>query len=127
MNNILVIPNKIKDVDFSVSNEVIKRLVDIGCNVYVEDKYSIGFGNGANVCTEIPECIELIIVIGGDGSVIDASVIAVERDIPVLGINLGKLGYLAEIEISELDRLNEIVDGKARVEEKMLLQLEKAD
>ena len=124
MNNILVIPNRIKDIDCSVSNEVIKRLVDFGCNVYVENKYNLGIATNAKLCDVIPECVELIIVIGGDGSVIDASVIAVDRDIPILGINLGKLGYLAEIEISELDKLKGIIDGKARVEEKMLLELE---
>ena len=127
MKKILVIPNKNKDKDYSVSNEVINRLVSIGCKVYVEDKYKINCESGAEKCDQIPKDTELIVVVGGDGSVIDASVLAVEMDVPVLGINLGKLGYLAEVEISELDILECIPDGESRIEEKMLLELEMYD
>lgn len=124
MNKILVIPNKTKDSGYSVSCDVAARLVSLGCEVFVEEKYDIGCECGAQIISSIPQDIELIVVVGGDGSVIDASVIAVNMDVPVLGVNLGKLGYLSEVEVSELDILAGIVDGKARIEEKMLLELE---
>ena len=124
MNKILVIPNKTKDSDYSVSYDVIKRLLANGCEVFVEDKYNVAKECGAKAVESVPQDVELIVVIGGDGSVIDASVIAVDRDVPVLGVNLGKLGYLSEVEISELEILDGIASGKARVEEKMLLELE---
>ena len=124
MNKILVIPNKTKDCDFSVSYDVIKRLVANGCEVFVEDKYNVAKECGARIVERVPQNVDLIIVIGGDGSVIDASVIAVEMDVPVLGVNLGRLGYLSEVEVSDLEILDGIASGNARVEEKMLLELE---
>ena len=105
MNKILVIPNKTKDIDYSVSYDVIKRLIKNGCGVFVEDKYGVGLECGATLVKDIPNDIELIVVVGGDGSVIDASMIAVERDVPILGVNLGKLGYLSEVEVTDLERL----------------------
>ena len=65
-----------------------------------------------------------MIVIGGDGTVIDAVPLALARDIPVLGINLGKVGYLAEIEPSELFLLELLVNNDFLLQEKILLDCE---
>jgi len=53
--------------------------------------------------------------------VIDASADATALDVPVLGVNLGNLGYLAEIEPSEIDKLAGLFEGNYSVEERMLL------
>ena len=80
--------------------------------------------SGINYYSDFPDGIDLIVVVGGDGSVIDASVIAVEKDIPILGINLGKVGYLAEIEVNGLSLLDNLRDGKYDIVEKMLLSVD---
>lgn len=48
---------------------------------------------------------DLVIVLGGDGSILEAARRAAERQTPILGINLGRVGYMAELEMSELDLL----------------------
>ena len=118
---IALIPNKSKDFGFAVSRSVIEFLLSHGADVYIESKYSSDELKGATVVGSLPHGLDVIIVIGGDGSVIDASVPATELNVPVLGINLGNLGYLAEIEPSELDKLSALFDGKYSVEERMLL------
>jgi NAD+ kinase len=89
----------------------------------VEERYETDLGGLATVCTTIPVGAELIVVIGGDGSIIDASVPAIEYDLPVLGINLGNLGYLAEVEPDNIDDLGRIFTGEYKIEEKMLLSV----
>ncbi len=123
MKSIVIIPNKLKDTDLSVSREVAGFLVCRGARVFVEEKYETDLCGYATVCKCIPEEAELIVVIGGDGSIIDASVPAVEYDLPVVGINLGNIGYLAEVEPENISELERIFTNDYRIEEKMLLSV----
>ena len=123
MKSIAIIPNVDKDKGLIVTDAVADKLLSLNFDVYVRG--DIGYvRKGINFYEEIPEEIDLIIVIGGDGSVIDASMIAVDRDIPILGINLGKVGYLAEVEIDGLSLLDNLKSGEYSVVEKMLLSVE---
>ena len=53
---------------------------------------------------------ELLIILGGDGTILEASRRAAMRKIPILGINLGRVGYMAELEMGELDQLASLFD-----------------
>ena len=118
---IALIPNKSKDKGFLVTREIIKFMTSRGAELYIENKYSSDDLSEVNIVEKLPLGLDLILVIGGDGSVIDASVPATALDIPVLGVNLGNLGYLAEIEPSEIEKLSRLFDGDYAVEERMLL------
>lgn len=123
MKNILIIPNKNKDKEYKISIASAKKLSELGVSVYIQAKYETDLEKHAIIVDEIPKSVELIIVVGGDGSVIDASVYAVELNIPVLGINLGNLGYLAELEPDSLDTLEKLTKNEYKIEEKMLLSV----
>lgn len=111
MKNIFVLTNYTRDVDFSVTKRIASDLVRMGCKVAllkeafdkcsVEKTTVIGDGFGLSDA-------DLMIVIGGDGSILDASHDAIENDIPVLGINVGRLGYLSGMDISDIDSLDYI-------------------
>ncbi len=65
---------------------------------------------------------DLIIVIGGDGSLLSAAQAAVEADVPVLGINRGRLGFLTDILPSELEtKVGEVLSGKYLEEKRFFL------
>ncbi|UCD49001.1 MAG: NAD(+)/NADH kinase [Phycisphaerales bacterium] len=65
---------------------------------------------------------DFAIVFGGDGSIISAARDLSQANVPVIGVNLGKLGFLAEFSVSELKALfDNIVAGKAPIERRMLL------
>lgn len=71
---------------------------------------------------EIPEDVECILVLGGDGTLLQAARDTVNMDIPLLGINLGTLGYLAEVEETGIDQaLNRLMQGEYEVEQRMML------
>ena len=122
MKNIIIIPNGKKDADFTVTRALVKKLLSLGMTIFVDEKYSL-IADGVILYNEVPVA-DLIIVVGGDGSVIEASVLAVSLDIPILGVNLGKVGYLSEIEPDNLDMLDMITAGEYKVCEKMLLSAE---
>jgi NAD+ kinase len=67
---------------------------------------------------------DLIIVVGGDGSMLSAARVAAEQGLPVLGINRGRLGFLADIRPDEINSIREILQGKFREEKRFLLKAE---
>jgi len=121
MKHIVIIPNPTKDDGFAVTKNLIAKLISFGAEVYIENKYAKYLPKTVKSYQLFPECAELIIVVGGDGSMLDASVTAIERNIPLLGVNLGKVGYLSEVEPDNLDILSGVVFGNFNIEEKMLL------
>jgi len=74
-------------------------------------------------CTpEILQDCDFAIVLGGDGTIISAAKSLSEAGVPVIGVNLGKLGFLAEFSVDEFKTLYaDIVSGKAPVEKRMML------
>jgi NAD+ kinase len=80
----------------------------------------VGIDAGASVMNP-----QMIIAVGGDGTVLEAAGGALESDIPVCGINVGRVGYLAEFETSEIaDLVNAVHDGSYSVEEHSVVHVE---
>ena len=67
---------------------------------------------------------DIIVVLGGDGSILEAARRAAQRGTPVLGINLGRLGYMAELEMGELEKLRDLVEGNYKLEKRSMLKVE---
>lgn len=66
---------------------------------------------------------DLIVVVGGDGSLLSAARMAVELDVPVIGINRGRLGFLTDISPNDIEtQLGAVLDGKYREEKRFLLE-----
>lgn len=71
----------------------------------------------------VPDC-ELVVVFGGDGTILRAAEWALARDIPLLGVNLGHVGFLAELESSEIAELTRAVIARTySVEERMTVDV----
>jgi NAD+ kinase len=72
---------------------------------------------------KLPKACDILISLGGDGTILRMARLVSGMDTPILGINLGKLGFLAEVSLDELDEcLTEIISGKYIVEDRMMLQ-----
>ena len=69
--------------------------------------------------------VDLILVLGGDGTMIASARLMVDREVPVLGVNFGGLGYLAEFRIEELySALESILSGNYRLDKRVMLDVE---
>ena len=121
MNHFYIITNGHKDYNLEKTNEIRKYLEKCGkkCTVQVKEP---GKEQGYTDAAQIPEDVDCILVLGGDGTLLQAARDIMERDIPLLGINLGTLGYLAEIEESGIyGALNQLLEGGYEVEQRMML------
>lgn len=79
----------------------------------------------AEIDVDMPDAkdTDLIITVGGDGTIIRATRLAISHHIPILGINMGRLGFMTELKANEaLDKLPQYLEGDARVEERCMLQ-----
>ena len=66
---------------------------------------------------------DLLICLGGDGTVLRAARTVVPHPVPILGVNMGRLGFLTEVRPGELlDRLGDVLEGRCRIEERTMLQ-----
>ena len=124
MKRILVVPNTLKDADLSVTSKVVDKLREFNLIPFMNADFSEKIGDRAEYFATYPNDAELILVIGGDGSVIEASRIAIALDIPLLGVNLGNLGYLSEVELDELDLFEKLAKDEYVISDKILLETE---
>lgn len=124
MKNIVLIPNLNKDIAESVVLRLIDKLYALGFKIYSASKYAAILSNKVQAYDDFPLNTDLVIVVGGDGSFLDASVDAIAADVPLIGVNLGKVGYLSEVDRDDLDAFEGLVNGNYSVEERMLLSVE---
>jgi len=90
---------------------------------FAQGKADVAASCGIDECTvEILRAADFAIVFGGDGSIISAARQLSETNVPVIGVNLGKLGFLAEFNVGELKKFfGDIVSGRTRIEKRMML------
>jgi NAD+ kinase len=69
------------------------------------------------------EEIDFAIVLGGDGSILDAGQLCISKDIPMIAVNIGNLGYLAEVDADHLDALEQIFSGDYHLRQLFTLSL----
>lgn len=123
MKKIVLVPNLSKSMADEVALSLIDKLEKIGFEICSATKYADIFSNRIGLYDSFPDDADLIIVVGGDGSVLDASVDAIAADVPLVGVNLGKVGYLSEVEPENLDVFAGLKDGNYAIEERMLLSV----
>jgi len=66
---------------------------------------------------------ELVVVLGGDGFILDAARRAAPVGLPILGVNLGRVGYMTELETDELSLLDKYFSGEYRIDERAMLEV----
>lgn len=119
MDRYLIVTNDGKDTDYSVTDQVVTLLQNAGktCILCQKDE-------DKNIIMEsVPDQIDCAIVIGGDGSLIEVARMLWEKDVPILGINMGTLGYLTEVEVNHIEEdLNQMLAGDYVFEERMMLK-----
>ena len=125
MKNILMLPNDKKDEGLVLTKKIINKLSSLGLSSYLDEKYKDILIDEVSYYSSLPSELDMVIVVGGDGSIIDASSIAIEQDIPLLGINMGKIGYLTELDPDAIDLLDRLTTGEFSVSCKMLLSVVK--
>ena len=107
-----------------VAEELVTWLEAKGLEPMVEAHLARHLGNTDGTDPDgIVACADMVVVLGGDGTLISAARLIGEREIPILGVNLGSLGFLTEITLAELyPALERCLKGDFRVSERMMLK-----
>lgn len=122
MDKIILLPNREKDPAFALSLRVLTVLQRFCSRVYTDccNEELLHEGAVAFSADSFPTDAQLILVLGGDGTMLHAAADAARHDIPILGINIGRLGYLASLDPTELEML-EVLATDAYTEQKRML------
>lgn len=120
-------PNFKKTNAYPTALRVCDILNELGINVGVSEAYRNEFAEKEFViCDNIERLAEksdIIIAIGGDGTILKASGYASEHNKPLLGINTGHLGFMASLEANELEKLSKIKSGEYSIVKRVMLDI----
>lgn len=119
MDRFLVITNMEKDEDLSVTNRIVAYLTKSGKKVIISKITSF---QEEIVQASDMEGVECAIVLGGDGTIIHVANDLMEWGVPILGINLGTLGFLAEVETHLIEEaLDKLFCNDYAIEQRLML------
>ncbi|HEX3046255.1 MAG TPA: NAD(+)/NADH kinase, partial [Bacillota bacterium] len=132
MRKILLLPNPLKPNALALTSQLVQLLREYEFEPVVEE--AIGALINSHTCASLPlgnpepelwDGVDLAMVLGGDGSMLNAARKVYPREIPLLGVNLGHLGFLTRVESHKIEAaLNDLHQGKFCLEERLMLEAE---
>lgn len=126
---IAVCPNPFRDIDCRITRDTVSRLEAAGfrtcvCPLFLED------GNPAlpadmevSALSSVADRCRLVVVVGGDGTILAAARQLHNTPVPILGVNLGTKGFMTSLEPEELDQVVSAAQGKLRLSRRMKLDI----
>lgn len=126
MINIGVIANPKNDACAKAASSLFSILKEYNTRFFSLYQNSSFSSFGAKILSEKEffQTCNLIITLGGDGVILHAAPMAAEHDVPILGINLGTIGYMAEVDARQIELVRRYFEGTYRTDNRMLLNVE---
>lgn len=129
MKNIILTPNPYRDKNFQTVREGMQILKDAGLNPRLCLPFEIDRSYDLpkdlrfhRLDRELPNA-EMVVCFGGDGTILHMAKAATRKGIPILGVNIGTMGFMAELESTELDKLAKIAKGEYTLDSRMMLDV----
>lgn len=117
-----VVVNRDRDLGYNHTRTIVEALYQKGFMPIVSPEVSQYAGPHAVASNNIYEDSDFIICVGGDGTFLGTARAAYEYRIPILGINRGSVGFLAEVETGDIQRaVEKMADGEVRIQSRMVL------
>ena len=129
MKNIILTPNPYRDKNFQTVREAVRILKNAGVNPRVclpfEVDRSFELPKDIRFCRLDRELVnaEMVICFGGDGTILHMAKAATRKGLPILGVNIGTMGFMAELESTEMDKLARIASGDYTIDTRMMLDV----
>lgn len=129
MKNVILTPNPYRDKNFSTARKALEILKAEG----LEPRLCLPFEVDQNF--ELPKDLkfhrlerelpgaDLVICFGGDGTILHIAKAATRKGVPILGVNIGTMGFMAELESGELDKLKKLAKGDFTLDGRMMLDV----
>lgn len=129
MKNVILSPNPYRDKNFQTVRSALQILKDAGiqprlCLPFEVDRsYDLPKDlRFSRLDRELPNA-EMVICFGGDGTILHMAKAATKKGIPILGVNIGTMGFMAELESTELDKLAKLAEGAYTLDSRMMLDV----
>ena len=127
MNHIVIAANPYRDIGLQKAVTVYRMLTEHGHRAVIAPVFSpkayLPDDISPQPLAEASRDAGLIIVMGGDGTILHVAVTLRDHPIPIIGVNFGGKGFLAGLEDDELDILLEIADGQYTISRRMMLDV----
>ncbi len=121
---IALFPNEKKTQSFDLGTEIRKFLENKGITVVAEDEKAARIG-AEPLSSVDPHKIDFMIAMGGDGTLLRITHNFPHLDAPILGINLGHLGFMADVPVADIyESLTDLLEGKFTVDKRVALEAE---
>lgn len=129
MKKVIMTPNPYRDKDFQTVRRAFQILTEAGMDVRlclpfeVDRNYDLPKDLRFSRLDRELNGADLIICFGGDGTILHMSKTATRAGIPILGVNIGTMGFMAELENTELDQLKRLATGDYYIDKRMMLDV----
>lgn len=129
MKRIILAPNPYRDNHFRTLREAVQILKDAGleprvCLPFEVDKsFSLPKDIVFHRLDKELQSADLVICFGGDGTILHMAKAATRHGLPILGVNIGTMGFMAELESSELSMLSRLATGEYQIDNRMMLDV----
>lgn len=122
MKKIGIICKKGRPEPEEILRDFIPWLRERNVEAYLEDALASAFGVKGCSLEEMPSLVDIVIVFGGDGTMLSAARLVAKKGLPLLGINLGGLGFITEVRREELhEAVESILNDECPSEERIML------
>lgn len=129
MKNVILTPNPYRDRNFQTVRSAMQILKDAGLRVSlclpfdVDRSYELPKDLRFSRLERELNSADAVICFGGDGTILHTAKAATKRGIPILGVNIGTMGFLAELESADLSQLPKLATGDYRLDPRMMLDV----
>ena len=129
MKKIILTPNPYRDKNFQTVRAAMKILRDCGVEVRlclpfeIDRSYDLPKDLRFSRLDREIGTADMLICFGGDGTILHMAKTATRNNIPILGVNIGTMGFMAELESTELDQLKRLATGDYSIDERMMLDV----
>ena len=128
MKRVILCPNPYRDKGLSAARAAENILREAGLNTvyclpFKPDGGEMQFPVSLRPLQQGLRYSDLVVAFGGDGTILHLARAASMKSVPVLGVNLGSLGFMSDLELSELELLKNLATGQYRREKRMMLDV----
>ena len=129
MKRVILTPNPYRDKNFATVREAMSILQNSGMEVRLCLPFEVDKSfelprdlRFHRLDREMPYA-DAVICFGGDGTILHMAKMATRHNVPVLGVNIGTMGFMAELECTELDQLSRLASGDYSIDNRMMLDV----
>ena len=129
IKRVILTPNPFRDKNFQTVRNAMKILQDAGieprlCLPFEVDRsYELAKDLHFHKLDRELQNTDLVICFGGDGTILHMAKAATRHNVPILGVNIGTMGFMAELESGELNKLSQLATGEYTLDKRMMLDV----